>query len=357
LRRFFFRVPDDRARTVEFAPLAAAGSTMEAAGMSSISTAKKPQATRKTVFMFGGQGSQYFQMGSALYSKERVFRECMDEMDAIARAVTGRSILATLYGGRSKADPFDDLLLTTPAILMVEYALARTLMAVGIRPDVTLGTSLGSFAAAAVSGLMRMEDALRLAMHKAQVVMSHCEQGAMIAVLADLQRFDLPNLQGEWALAARNASSHFVISAKMAHVPRIESALRTGGHIFQRLPVRYPFHSSWIEPAKEAFLPAARLAPQQEASVPLVCCATSTLRRYLDADFFWQAIRDPIRFEDSVTLLEHDGPCRYIDLSPSGSLATIAKHLVPKPSQSCLTSVITPFGNEAQNLKRLVEAA
>src|SRR5262245_62561009 len=139
-----------------------------------------------TVFMCSGQGSQYFQMGRALYDGDDTFREWMIELDDIARGESGKSVIETLYSdAHCKGDPFDRTLLTHPAIFMVEYSLAQSLMRAGVRPDIVLGVSLGSFAAAAVAGFIDVEDALTAVARQAIALEEWCEPGGMIAVLAD----------------------------------------------------------------------------------------------------------------------------------------------------------------------------
>ncbi|MEL7145697.1 MAG: acyltransferase domain-containing protein, partial [Bacteroidota bacterium] len=101
----------------------------------------------KTVFMFSGQGSQYYHMGSKLYDANPVFRREMDRLDAIVKAESGRSVVAELYNEQHKFSvPFLSLPLTHPAIFMVEYAMFKTLESEGITPDYVLGSSLGEFA-------------------------------------------------------------------------------------------------------------------------------------------------------------------------------------------------------------------
>ena len=80
---------------------------------------------RKTAFLFSGQGSQYFQMGRGLYEQNLVFRSCMEQMDNLARDMLGVSVAEALYGPHGKAEPFDELRLTHPAIFMVEFALPK----------------------------------------------------------------------------------------------------------------------------------------------------------------------------------------------------------------------------------------
>src|SRR5882672_995445 len=133
--------------------------------------------------MFSGQGSQYLQMGRALFDDNRIFRDWMMRLDDFVRQSSGKSVIETLYSKRHKAGAmFDRTLLTHPAIFMVEYSLAQTLIRAGIVADMTLGASLGSFAAAAVAGFVKVEDALTAVIRQASVLEACCEPGGMIAV-------------------------------------------------------------------------------------------------------------------------------------------------------------------------------
>src|SRR4051812_8779412 len=101
--------------------------------------------------MFSGQGSQYFHMGRALFEGNATFRHWMTRLDAMVRQSSGASVVETLYSDANRrSDAFDRTLLTHPAIFMVEVSLAQCLMDAGLQPDLVLGASLGSFAAAAV---------------------------------------------------------------------------------------------------------------------------------------------------------------------------------------------------------------
>ena len=61
----------------------------------------------KTVFMFSGQGSQYYRMGEPLYEGNEVFRGWMDRLDAHASALCGTSIVRMVYDpARSRSDTF-----------------------------------------------------------------------------------------------------------------------------------------------------------------------------------------------------------------------------------------------------------
>ena len=98
----------------------------------------------KNVFLFSGQGSQYFRMGEHLYQNDERFRTHMDQLDRIPKKLIKRSVIDILYNeNHKKSEEFKRTLHTHPAIFMVEYCLARTLMDYGILPDILIGASLG----------------------------------------------------------------------------------------------------------------------------------------------------------------------------------------------------------------------
>lgn len=312
----------------------------------------------RTVFMFSGQGSQYFQMGRAFFDQKPVYRERMLGLDDIVRSLSGRSVVDALYrDGRAKSDVFDDLSLTHPAIFMVEIVLADLLIEQGVIPDMVLGYSLGSFAAAVVAGCMTAEDALVAVVRQAEVVQAHCEEGGMIAVLGPRSLVDEELLRRDSDLAAENFTTHFVVSANRPGLERIEAGLRERRVTFQRLPVHFAFHSRWLEPARvplEIHFQSLKPGP---AKLPVLCCASAARLSSLQANHFWTAVRQRMRFRDTITALEGTESCRYIDLGPSGTLATFLKYILPASSGSVAQAVLTPYGQEARHLAAIVGGA
>jgi bacillaene synthase trans-acting acyltransferase len=310
-----------------------------------------------TVFMFSGQGSQYFQMGRELYDCDATFREWMIRLDGIAQELSGRSVIETIYSdARGKADIFDRTLLTHPAIFMVEYSLAQSLIQSGVRPDMVLGASLGSFAAAAVAGFISVEDALTAVTRQAIALEECCEPGGMIAVLADPELFAEDFLSSRSELAAVNFSSHFVVSARRADLAEIEVALMKRNIGYRRLPVSFPFHSQWMERAKARFESFMRSIRLKRGRLPLACCDQSAILFDLSDDYFWNVVRRQIRFRETIERLEREGARRYIDLGPSGTLATFLKYVAPATTRSTAHAILTPYGFDRKNLAALLAA-
>jgi bacillaene synthase trans-acting acyltransferase len=309
----------------------------------------------ETVFMFSGQGSQYFHMGKALYDENDTFRDWMVRLDDVARRSSGISVIETLYSDvHRRGDSFDRTLLTHPAIFMVEYSLAQTLIQAGVWPDIVLGVSLGSFAAAAVAGFIGVEDALTAVMRQAIALEECCEPGGMTAVLADPALFAEGFLSGRSELAAVNFSSHFVVSARRAELVEIEDALRQHNVGYQRLPVSCPFHSQWMEKAKAPFESFMRSIRCKQGRLPLVCCDQTAILSDLSEGYFWNVVRRPIRFRETTARLEEQAPRRYIDVGPSGTLATFLKYGMRATTKSTAHAILTPYGADQKNLAALL---
>jgi bacillaene synthase trans-acting acyltransferase len=314
-------------------------------------------AVPEIVFMFSGQGSQYFQMGRELFERNETFHDSMIRLDDIPRQLSGRSVVEVLYSDLyGKGDPFDRTLLTHPAIFMVEYSLAKTLIHAGVYPDMVLGASLGSFAAAAVAGFIGVEDALCLVVRQAMVFEEYCEPGGMTAVVGDPALFSEEFFSNRCELAGVNFSFHFVVSARYKALAEIEAVLDQRNIGYQRLPVSFPFHSQWINEARAPFESFMRSIPRKPGQLPLVCCDHSAVLSDLTDDYFWSVARRPVRFLETTARLEQQGPLRYIDVGPAGTLATFLKYGMQAATKSRVHTILTPFGLDLKNLTALLSS-
>jgi trans-AT polyketide synthase/acyltransferase/oxidoreductase domain-containing protein len=310
----------------------------------------------KNVFLFSGQGSQHFQMGRELFERDDGFRAAMQHADRIVQERCGESVLATLFAGHNtRGMPFHRLLHSHAAIFMVEQALATTLIDRGIQPDVALGASLGTFAAAAVTGCLDPDAALLAVIEQALAVEGHCEPGCMIAVVGEPARYVTPELLALCELGASHFATHKVLSLPRTNTAAVEAHLRRQGVAFQRLPVDFAFHSRWIDAAEGTYQVFLQTLLPREGGVPIACCATGELSHGLPASRFWSAVREPILFQQVIGQLESQGSYRYIDVGPGGTMATFLKYALPAESNSRTYHVMSPSGGDMTRLTQLTE--
>ncbi len=306
--------------------------------------------------MFSGQGSQYYHMGKELFDRHPVFTECMEDADRLVRHWLNCSIVDEIYSTkRRKSEVFDETRFTHPAIFAVSYAMAQVLLRSGIRPACVLGASLGELTAAAVAGVIEFDTALELICHQAEQLEVYCrDSGGMLAILGPRSLYEADsNLFEGTTLAAMNYDHHFVIAGSDVRLHQVEQALRQHQVVVQRLPVRYGFHSPEIDPLE----PVCRAHLEEQTYLdpvfPLVYCSTADRVESVSAGVLWNSVRLPIRFQETIEAMERNGSSTYVDLGPSGTLATLTKYNLKPGSDSRVLPVLTPFGRDLTSLAAL----
>lgn len=313
---------------------------------------------KSVVFAFPGQGSQYYHMGRDLYKNNPIFSKWMNKLEDIAREINGRSVINELYNNKKRiGDIFDRLLYTSPAIFMVEYAMAQVLLKNGIEPDYVLGASMGELASAAIAGVVSAEKALEAIITQASVIESSCQRGGMIAIIDDISLFEnTPLINENSELAAINFSSHFIISGRTESLHDIIEFLEAKAILYQVLPVTYAFHSSLIDNAAERCRYYMSGKSYNNPNIPMVSCLYGTILQQLPQDYLWEVFRNPIMFSEAIRTLEKErsNGLIYIDLGPGGTLANFAKRNLDTSSHSEIYPIMTPFNQDLKNLDKIM---
>lgn len=315
----------------------------------------------KIIFLFSGQGSQYYQMGRKLFDSDSTFRKHMYEQDEIVRAShEGISIVEEVYNTKYKLfDPFSALKLTHPAIFMVEYALVKVLERQGIVPDFVLGCSLGEITAATVAGVLSVEDALKLIIKQAEIVEKECRPGRMVAVLQDLNAYQYPEIKNFSDVAAINAPSQFVISGEKEKLGLVMKFMKDRDMLHQELVVSYGFHSSSIAAAEIPYKAYLQQQKFQAPTLPVVSGVSGLPIERFDDDYLWNVVRKLTDYAGAVKFLESAVGSRedlmYLDLGPAGSLANLVKYNISSDSTSKGFQIMTPFQQEQKKLDEAIK--
>ncbi|HVI45328.1 MAG TPA: acyltransferase domain-containing protein [Chitinophaga sp.] len=304
------------------------------------------------VFLFSGQGSQYGGMGEKLFKKNAIFRNSLEQSEVIVQKQLSRSLIEELY--YMDEYPFDDLLITHPAIVAVEIAMYRVLQEKGITPDYVAGSSLGEFAAGVASGVWAAESAIEAAIEQAKSIVSNDVSGGMLAVIHENKYLEPLYLKHQLYLAADNFEGHFTLAGLAQHLDAFQAELNKLDIQFLRLPVNYPFHSPQIEYGRHSFMyntgSASSLAAPNAGFISGVYSKELSL---LPDDYFWKAISCYMNFPATVAYLENRGACCYIDVGPSGTGATFVKYNLNHSSTSHTFQIMTPYKRELEQLERL----
>lgn len=279
----------------------------------------------------------------------------MDYCDEIASSHLDASLLEVLYRKDNKNESFDDILYSNPALLAIEYSLCRILMEMKLKPDYLLGYSLGEITASIVSGAVSFEDGIRLVVEHAKILKSQAPTAGMLAVIESPDIVEkYPDIfEGCW-ITGNNFSNNFVVSGLEEHINRSFKALGEREIICQKLPVAYGFHTPLMDNVKKPFTDSIRTVNFSKPYIPTVSCLTGQEVKELDDEYFWNVIREPVAFEKAVAYLLDKNDYIFIDVGPSGVLATCIKYILPSNSSSVHLEVINQFGKDLQSLEKFI---
>ncbi|MEW6735275.1 MAG: ACP S-malonyltransferase [Acidobacteriota bacterium] len=314
-------------------------------------TAKKD---KNIIFMYPGQGSQYYHMGKELYENNRIFREWMQKLNDTVEPCVGVSILDILYKDSYRSKEFSNILYTHPANFMISYSLTQLVYDWEIYPDYLLGYSLGEYTAAAVAGVLKWEEILNLLVKQARLV-QETPLATMVAILGSPELFyQLQEQLKQCWLAAHNFPKHFVISIKLEDLELLEMFLKRQKIVFQKLPVAQGFHCPLIDSIEIPLKKYLRELDQNTPQTPVISCFSGIVVDWRDNDHLWNVIRQPVEFQKTVETFEkqYDNNV-YLDLGASGTMANFVKYNLSSQTHSTFVSMMNQFG---QNIKSTEQA-
>ncbi|MBO9699898.1 MAG: acyltransferase domain-containing protein [Sporocytophaga sp.] len=309
---------------------------------------------KPVIFMFSGQGSQYYQMGKELYENNAQFRYWMDHCNEIVSPLIQTSLVDVLYGKEGKSKPFDRLLYSNPALLCIEYCQVKVLKELGIQPDFLLGYSLGELTASVISGSVSLEDGIQLVVDIAKLAEQRTQSAAMLAIMESKAIMaKSPDLFEQCWCTGTNFQENFVVCGLPHVIQNLQGCLNNINIISQVLPVKYGFHTELIDPIEEEFKQVVKKIKFSSASVPIISASRNEVIKELKEDYLWEVIRFPVNFEQTVDKILEKGDYVFIDSGPSGTLATFVKYMLPSNSGSVSFQMINQFGRDLNAIEKL----
>ncbi|HEX6290914.1 MAG TPA: type I polyketide synthase, partial [Herpetosiphonaceae bacterium] len=313
-----------------------------------ISRSQKP-ADRPVAFLFPGVGDHYVGMARDLYAQEPIFRAAVDRCCRLLQPLLSQDLRALLYpepdpatngsaapldfrallgrtNGTAASSPLHQTALAQPAVFVVEYALAQLLMAWGIQPQAMLGYSLGEYVAACVSGVLTLEDALRLVATRAQLI-QQLPAGAMLAVAASEAAVQ-PYLGNGVCLAVVNSPTACVLAGPPDAIAAVSARLEAAEIACRAIDTSHAFHSTMLAPIAAQVTTLARSLTLSAPRIPYVSNVTGTWitpEQATDPAYWAQHMVQTVRFADGVGVLLRDETLAFVEVGPGQALGSFVR--------------------------------
>ena len=253
--------------------------------------------------LFPGQGTQRPGMALPFAAALPGFAAALEQCLAVFEPRLGGRLRAALTDPDWPAERLGRTEFAQPALFALEYAVARALAGLGVRPAVVLGHSLGEITAACVAGVLDLASAAALVTTRGRA-MQGCPEGAMLALgcgaaegLALVAETGMP-----LDLAASNSPDGCVLAGTPEAVEKFESWL-AGRFWTRRLRSNRAFHSTLIEPAAPRLAEAVRRTSHRRSTLAWASGVTGELLASgaeLASDYFLGQARQPVRFAEAL---------------------------------------------------------
>ncbi|KAL9968892.1 hypothetical protein ACROYT_G021036 [Oculina patagonica] len=296
----------------------------------------------KLVFMFGGQGSQWYAMGRQLIECEAVFREAILTVNSLLKDLGMTWSLIDELMAPEDVSRISENFFAQPATFAVQYATAQLLMSWKIFPSAVIGHSLGEFAAACVAGIITVKEAVQLVLARS-TLQDKCPNNGGMAALGmseEKARALLLNLKLSATLdiAAVNDTKSVTVSGESKSIEALGQHLTMHAKdtFWRVLGTKRAFHSTHMEPIKKPFQAAMKRIKvnPQLSKIPMYSTVEGDVfpGQQFNGDYWWRNIRCPVQFYPAVKNLLKDGYKQIIEISTQPILAHYLKQIALQDS-------------------------
>lgn len=322
---------------------------------------------RPVVFLFPGVGEQYRGLARDLYEHEPVFREVVEQCARILEPILATDIRAFFVNpeGHSTAsrpalagrapvrtpDPLAKTEVAQPFTFVVEYALARLLMHLGITPAAMLGYSVGEYVAACLAEVLSLQDTLTLVARRAQWIAQQPE-GAMLTVMLSAEEVQ-PYLEAGLDLAVVNGPHVCVLSGTIPAIERLEKVLQREGIAGRRIDATHAFHSRQLWQVQETLTALASTMQHKPAKIPYLSNVTGTwitAEQTADPTYWARHMCGTVQFAAGLEQLLQEPDWALLEVGAGQTLGSFLKqHPACSPAQRTLILSTLPSRHEQQS--------
>ncbi|XP_056593599.1 uncharacterized protein pks1 [Triplophysa dalaica] len=283
----------------------------------------------KLAFVFCGNGVTYRGMCTQLLKEEPIFREKVKEVENHFNKFRCTSILQKIAKNYDNED-FSKPDVVQPLLFAIQVATVHLFKHWGIKPDVVVGHSVGEVAAAHCSGLLSLQDAVKVIYYRS-ALQSKVTGGKML-VVGNLATTDvvkiLPAYTGKICLAAVNSPMSCVLSGDKEAIDhmhqKIQFSFKSKNLFLHVLDVPAAYHSHMMDPILGQIKDSIGYLTPNKMECELVSTVTGEMchqEDFVTGEYWARNIRKPVVFEEAIkSVSKNETNTVFVEIGPRRAL-------------------------------------
>ena len=308
----------------------------------------------KIAFMFPGQGAQSVGMGQDLYEKYEEVRNIY----GIASEISGKDIAQISFN--STIEELSKTENTQLAIATMSLGILKILEKNNIKPEITVGLSLGEYPALISGGYLNVEDGIKLLKRRGYLMGTKVAPGnySMAAVIG-LDSTKIEEIcksiseKGMFIVPANyNYSGQTVISGEENAINLAMDILKeNGAKRVLKLQTGGPFHTAKLNEAKELYKEELAKAKfnKENIKAQVIKNIDGTFYNKQDdmVDILSKHIVSPVRFDKAIKTMQDNDIDTYVEI---GQGKTLTGFIEKEKKESNVINI-----NSVESLENFIE--
>ncbi|EPE26975.1 Thiolase-like protein [Glarea lozoyensis ATCC 20868] len=338
-------------------------------GKLSVSKPMRVQSGQKLVFVFTGQGAQWYAMGRELMQYS-VFRESLALMDGhLQEFGVWWSLLEELKRD-DKSTNVNKPAFSQPLCTAIQIAVLDLLHSFGIKPDLIVGHSSGEIAAAYCLGALDRESAIKVSFHRGALTerLAHEHPVALTMLAVALSERDIEHYflqvkdrHGEIHIfvGCINSPQSLTITGEEIQILFLKTLLDQDNIFSRKLAVNVAYHSPFLNGMVDEYKKALGTLTSQDKSNPVVMVSSVTTEIVTSDELkqpaYWaDNLVSPVRFSEALLqVLNLQSVGSIVEIGPHSALQAPIREIIKSSKKSTTveySSTLTRFVSAADSM-------
>ena len=304
-----------------------------------------PLCLRPVILCFGGQVSTFVGLDRQVFENVQILRRHLDRCNYVCQSLG----LSGIYPEIFQREPIEDLVKLQTTLFAIQYSCAKSWIDCGVQVAAVLGHSFGELTALCVSGVLSIEDTIKLIAGRARLVQNNwgLEKGSMMAVEGDLEVVErllaessrIHEPEPAATIACFNSSRSFTLAGStkaIEVVAEVASKLSYFSSIkTKKLHVTNAFHSTLVEPLMAELEEIGRELDFREPSIRLERATEFESAGLLTPRYVADHMRNSVHFNHAVQRLSKlYGSCIWLEAGSNSTVTKMASRAQGLPTSS-----------------------